>query len=74
MCTKKESFVYSNVNCQMRVCNQCYKTFPEDSITIIIPKSEDIDELNVHIDDVVDDSSNESQNEDNFHYLMMMIH
>ena len=27
MCTKKESFVCSNVNCQMRVCNKCYKTF-----------------------------------------------
>ena len=36
-CTRKESFVCSNVNCNLRVCNKCYKSFPEDKMTMIIP-------------------------------------
>ena len=38
-CTRKESFVCSNVNCNLRVCNKCYKSFPEDKMTMIIPET-----------------------------------
>ena len=37
-CTRKEAFVCSNINCNLRICRKCYKTFPEDKTTIVIPE------------------------------------
>ena len=62
---KKESFICSDVNYQMRVCNKCHKNFPEDNITIIIPECEDIDDFSVHKNDSDNFSSYGVQNKNN---------
>ena len=42
-CSRKESFVCSNINCNMRICRKCYKLFPENNTTIVIPEYNDQD-------------------------------
>lgn len=54
-CNKKEKYVCSNVNCELRICNECYKNFPEDEITICMPVTENND----------NNSNNESHTSDN---------
>ena len=42
-CSRKESFVCSNINCNMIICRKCYKQFPENNTTIVIPECNDQD-------------------------------
>lgn len=65
-CNKKEKYVCSNVNCELRICNECYKNFPEDEITICMPVTENNDN-----DSDYDSISNESHSSDDSNVMEM---
>ena len=56
-CNRLESFICSNVNCNVRICKKCYRSFSTEDITTIIPNavSQDDDSLNE-----VNESENDS--------------
>ena len=49
----------------MRVCNRCYRAFPEDNTTVLIPENNDSDEEIESVNSSDDDSIVEVHNEFN---------
>lgn len=58
-CSRKESFVCSNPNCNVRCCRKCFKSKPKDVITTLVPHD--------HRDESSDDdgSGDEDEEDDN---------
>ena len=54
-CKRLESFVCTNVNCNVKICKQCYNSFSTEDVTTIIPKND----LIVQEDDIVNDMNEE---------------
>ena len=62
LCTKKESYVCSNAQCNVKICNRCYNALPTDEVTIV-NTLDDQEEDNESIEDNVhsDEESNTSE-------------
>ncbi len=56
-CSRKESFVCSNIECNVRCCRMCFKSRPKDQITVLIRHD--------HVDDstTTDQADNEGGND-----------
>ena len=67
-CKKPESFICSNINCNIKVCRKCYKTFPINSTTTIIPTNingnEEVEYMN-ELNESDNDSNSEESDDDN---------
>ena len=44
ICQRKESYICSNVSCNLRLCKMCYDSFPVDRKTILKPPEDNLDE------------------------------
>jgi predicted GIY-YIG superfamily endonuclease len=62
-CKKPESFMCSNIRCRTSVCSRCYNALPTDSLTTIIPPSDESNRNNAADDDSRDDEMEVDQDD-----------
>ena len=47
-CQRLESYVCTNIQCNLKLCNKCYKKFPTQNVTPIIPPTYNNDRNQEH--------------------------
>ena len=77
-CQWLESYFCTNVQCNIKVCNKCYKTFPTQNVTTIIPPNYNNDSNQEHTttnfntinndNNINSDSESEDDNDDDSSY------
>ena len=50
-CRRNETYVCSNVGCDLRVCNKCYNSFPVATVSTVIPPTSNPDEAELENDE-----------------------
>ena len=70
-CSRKESFVCSNICCDLRLCKKCYDLFSVENITTVIPstRSQDASRSVIQDDWINDEESNDIDVVDNIFNL-----
>ena len=58
-CNRTESFICSNICCDIKICRRCYNQFPKDVVTVLIP------EQNINISGNNSDEDNNDDADDN---------
>ena len=58
-CNRTESFICSNICCDIKICRRCYNQFPKDVVTVLIP------EQNMNISGSNSDDNNNDDDNDN---------